>query len=40
VVNDAATGRLSSQELNQSKEAIDSLFEGSAVIEADWMPKT
>ncbi|MEB3212867.1 MAG: Hsp70 family protein [Leptolyngbyaceae bacterium] len=40
VVNDAATGRLSSQELNQSREAIAALFEGSAVIEADWMSKT
>jgi molecular chaperone DnaK len=40
VVNDAATGRLSSQEMNQSREAIASLFEDANVIQPDWTSTT
>lgn len=36
VVNDAETGRLSSQELNQSREAIAALFDESGIVETDW----
>ncbi len=39
VVNDAATGRLSGQEMNQSREAIASLLEGSDIIQTDWTSK-